>query len=47
MKCVSFPWPPLEAALSVLNIRLFFVKKKTFIEKELMKIKEIAVSGES
>jgi hypothetical protein len=23
MKYVSFPWPPLEAALSILNVSLF------------------------
>jgi hypothetical protein len=26
MKYVYFPWPPLETALSIFNVSLFFVK---------------------
>ena len=40
-----FPWPPLEAALSIFNV-CFFVKKQLF-EKELMKTKDIAINVES
>jgi hypothetical protein len=32
MKYVSFPWPPLEAALSIFNIT-FFAKKNFFRTK--------------
>jgi hypothetical protein len=32
MKYVSFHWPPLEAALSIFNVRLFV--KKQFLRRE-------------
>jgi hypothetical protein len=28
VKYVSFPWPPLEAVLSVFNVGFFFVNEK-------------------
>jgi hypothetical protein len=41
---VSFPWPALEAALSILN---FSRLKKTIFEKKLIKTKEIVINEES
>jgi len=38
-KYVSFPWPPVEAALSIFNIRLLL---KTV--EELIKTNEVAFS---
>jgi hypothetical protein len=32
MKCVSLPYSPLEAALSVFNVSLFFFVKNFFLE---------------
>jgi hypothetical protein len=42
---VSFPWPPLEAALSIFNFS-FFVKKQ-FFENKLIKAKEVAMNAVS
>jgi hypothetical protein len=44
-RTVSFPWPPLEAALSIINIRLFV--KNNFFEEELLKTRELAINVES
>jgi len=44
MKYVSFPWPQLEAALSIFNIR--FVLKATF-EQEFMKTNEMSINARS
>ena len=40
MKHISFLWPPLEPALSILNFSLLCLKKKVFKKKELIKTKE-------
>jgi len=45
MKYVSFPWPPLEAALAILTIVSFFIKKN--FEKQLIRIKENVINAES
>ena len=45
MKYVSFPWPPVEAALSVFNVSLFV--KDFIFEKDVVKIREVAVVTES
>jgi hypothetical protein len=42
---VSFPWSPLEAALTFPNFSIF-VKKKIF-EKELIKANGIAINAKS
>ena len=44
MKYVSFPWPPVEAALSVFNVSLFV--KDFIFEKDVVKIREVAVITE-
>jgi len=44
MKYVSFPWPPLEAALLILT--LVFLLKRIF-EKEVIKINENVIDAES
>jgi hypothetical protein len=44
-KYVSFPWPPLKAALSTPNVR--FVVKKIILVKELIKTKGTAISAGS
>ena len=45
MKYVGFPWPQLEAALSILSIR--FVLKTIFFEQEFMKTNEISINAGS
>ena len=40
-----FSWPPLEAALSIINIR--YLKKKIGEGKKLMKIKATPISAEN
>jgi hypothetical protein len=42
VKHVSFPWPLLEAALTILNVSLLL---KTFLDKKLMKTKEITINA--
>jgi hypothetical protein len=44
MKYLSYPWPPLEAALSILNVGLFCCKQ--LFEKELIKT-EAAINAEA
>jgi len=44
MKYVSFPWPQLEAALSILNIRLVW---KTIFEEGFVTTKEISINAGS
>jgi hypothetical protein len=46
MKYASFPWRLLEAALSILNFSVFFIRN-IFFEKELVKIRDIAINAES
>jgi hypothetical protein len=46
MKYVSFPWPPLEAALPILNVSLFF-SKNNFLGTELLKTKDVSIIVES
>ena len=43
MKYVSFPWPPLETALSIFTLTLFL--NKHFFEKGLIKTNEIAFNA--
>jgi hypothetical protein len=45
VKYVSFPCPPLEAALSIFNFS-FFVKKYSF-EKELIETNELVINAGS
>ena len=45
MKYVSFPLPPLEAALSVFNVGNFFFKQ--FRGKRLINVKEIVITAET
>jgi len=45
VKYVTFPWPLLDAALSIFNISCFV--KKQFFKKELIKTKEIAIIAKS
>jgi hypothetical protein len=42
MKYVSFPWPPFEAALSIVNDNVLL---KTIFEKELIQTKETAINA--
>jgi hypothetical protein len=39
VKYVSFPWPPLEAVLSIFNLSFLL---KTISEKELIKAKKLS-----
>jgi len=43
---VSFPWPPLQAALLIFKVSVYFVKKRVFV-KEIIKTKYIANIAES
>jgi len=45
MKYVTFPWPLLDAALSLFNVTCFV--KKRFFEKELIKTKETVINAKS
>ena len=45
MKYVSFLLPPLEAALSIFNVSLFFGSETVF-DKGLIKTEETAISTE-
>jgi hypothetical protein len=44
-KYISFPWPPLKAALPILNS--VDVLLKTIFEMEVIKIKQTAIHAES
>jgi len=43
MKYVSFPWPPLEATLSIFNVTLF-AKRSFFENKEINTQKKIRIA---
>jgi hypothetical protein len=45
VKYVSFPWPPLEAALLILTLVSSLLK--SIFEKEVIKIKEDVINAES
>jgi len=45
MKYVSFPWPPLEATVSICNVSL--IVKKQLFGKYSIKTKYIAINAKS
>jgi hypothetical protein len=44
---LSFRWPPLEEVLSILNVGVPCLKRKTIFETEFIKTKETAINAES
>jgi hypothetical protein len=45
VKYVTFPWLPVEAAISIFNVSFFFVKTRSS-GKELMKTNDIGINAE-